>query len=221
MSILSAFWSLTTGLPWWLQIPVIVVVGGFLVALAAGVLRALYIVTEVGITAGHRFAMWSSERMANAAIRAGDLAAALLAAVWALALWPFTAAFSALRVQAVLLIDRLQTRWDADHDLRRQYKAEFREQFSSFAEFKRAFHEAQRQEEERKAPRRPASGSDAFADAVSLFDLPRDGSFTRAAFDAAYRAAMKAVHPDRTGLNGLAVQVNQAAQTIKMRKGWT
>lgn len=213
-------WDMIVELPWIMKIPALTLGLGIFVCVALAFLRALLIVIEVAVLAGIRFVQTASDRIAGAAIRAGEILCAMLLALWALALWPFRAVLGALRMQALLLLDHLQARWDPDHALRAEYEAGFRNQFGSFADFKRAFHEAQRAEEEREAAARPARGSDAFSDAVSLFDLPADGSFTRAAFDAAYRAAMKAVHPDRSGINGLAVRVNLAAQAIKTRKGW-
>ena len=56
--------------------------------------------------------------------------------------------------------------------------------------------------------------------ALSLFGLSADGSFSNAAFKAAYRKRIKEVHPDLSGDAALAAKLNEARDLINARKGW-
>jgi hypothetical protein len=101
----------------------------------------------------------------------------------------------------------------------RAYRKDFRTQFGSYWQFRRAF--AKLKAKDADAGRRaPHNAADPFADACSLLGLRPDGNFSEAEFKASYRASMKAAHPDIVGPNDRAGRINAASMVIKKRKGW-
>lgn len=109
-------------------------------------------------------------------------------------------------------------------ELHRLY-ADVKDQYQNFEDFLRAFNgesrenanaqnDAPQDEQTKSAP------ADAFAAACALFGLSADGSFTNAAFKAAYRKRIKEVHPDLSGDAALAAKLNEARDLINARKGW-
>jgi hypothetical protein len=109
-------------------------------------------------------------------------------------------------------------------ELRRLY-AEVKDQYQNFEEFLRAFNgesreDANAQNDARQDEQTESAPADAFAAACALFGLAADGSFTNAAFKAAYRKRMKEAHPDLAGNTALAVKLNEARDLINARKGW-
>ncbi|WP_409562731.1 hypothetical protein [Hyphomicrobium sp. MC8b] len=110
--------------------------------------------------------------------------------------------------------------WREDWTLWRVYRAEFREAFASYREFKaalaaRMYAGDQGSQESAPAPR------EAFAAACEAMGLPADGAFSEAVFKARYRALMKDLHPDVAGPNDRAAEVNAASMLIRKRKGWS
>jgi hypothetical protein len=109
-------------------------------------------------------------------------------------------------------------------ELRRLY-ADVKDQYATFEEFLRAFNgddraNANTRDDARQDTQTETAPADAFAAAAALFGLATDGSFTNAAFKAAYRARMKKAHPDLSGDAALATKLNEARDLINARKGW-
>lgn len=109
-------------------------------------------------------------------------------------------------------------------ELRRLY-AEVKDQYATFDEFLRAFNgddraNADTRNDAGQDTQTKTAPADAFAAAAALFGLAADGSFTNAAFKAAYRARMKEAHPDLSGDAALAIKLNEARDLINARKGW-
>jgi hypothetical protein len=114
-------------------------------------------------------------------------------------------------------ITRLRAAITKEQKLRRAYRSEFSEQFSSYREFRAHFDAMGRAEQERKA----RLAADPFRAACRVLGLPEDGNFSEAAFKARYRDLMKSVHPDVAGPNDRAASVNAASTAIRERKGWS
>lgn len=144
-----------------------------------------------------------------------ELLKALAAAAGRLALRAITLPFRAInaRVIAPFLERRRQMA-----ELRALY-AEVKEQYPDFDAFVRAFNGDTGPEDE-AAEEFDASPRDAYADALVMLGLPANGAFTNAQFKAAYRQRMKEVHPDITGDQTLACQLNDARDIVLARKGW-
>lgn len=101
----------------------------------------------------------------------------------------------------------------------RQYRAEFRTVYGSFAEFKRAFYgEDEPDDAEQPDPEPAPERRDPLKEAFELIGLPED--CTEAEFKAGYRDLMMAVHPDRSGTSSFATQLNAASDLIRKMKGW-
>jgi hypothetical protein len=109
-------------------------------------------------------------------------------------------------------------------ELRRLY-AEVKDQYQNFEDFLRAFNgesreNANAQNDAGQDEKTETAPADAFSAACALFGLSADGSFTNAAFKAAYRKRIKEVHPDLSGDAALAAKLNEARDLINARKGW-
>ena len=106
-------------------------------------------------------------------------------------------------------------------ELWRQYRAEFRSAYASFAEFKRAFYgedEPDDAEEPDAEPQPEPARRDSLKDAFELMGL--SDQCTEAEFKARYRELMMLVHPDKSGTNSFATQLNLASDLIRKMKGW-
>lgn len=146
---------------------------------------------------------------------AAELLKALAAAVARLALRAITFPFRS--INARLIAPYLERRRQMA-ELRALY-AEVEDQYPDFDAFVRAFNGGAGPQDE-AAEESDAPPHDAYADALVLLGLPADGSFTNAEFKTTYRTRMKEVHPDITGDQTLATQLNEARDIVLARKGW-
>ncbi|MHC2424231.1 hypothetical protein ACVII1_007232 [Bradyrhizobium elkanii] len=108
-------------------------------------------------------------------------------------------------------------------ELRRLYE-EVREDYASYEDFVRAFHdgdEADAQEDEavREEEAITPEPADRFELACRTLGLSPD-ALTQAQLKARFLELMKAVHPDVIGPNAFATQINEAREIIRARKGW-
>jgi hypothetical protein len=179
-----------------------------------GFVRTIALKLLVGLEIVFGFAEWLGMALAHGAIRL-LLASARLALVPVL--WPWR--MFRVHVIAPWLERRRQTA-----ELRRLY-ADVKDQYATFDEFLRAFNgddraDANTKDDARRDTQTEAAPADAFAAAAALFGLAADGSFTNAAFKAAYRTRMKEAHPDLSGDTALATRLNAARDLINARKGW-
>jgi hypothetical protein len=101
--------------------------------------------------------------------------------------------------------------WEIDRSLRTEYRKNFRTQYRSFGNFKRAYYG-----EEQQAP---ASAKGTLADALSLLGLAPN--CTQQELEAQFKALMKKLHPDVGGTDGLAAKLNEAKDIIMKEKAWT
>lgn len=163
----------------------------------------LYDLLEAGESAGRRV----GEALA-------DLAVAGLIGLARLAVMPITWPWN--RFRSLVITPWLERRRQ-EEELRSTYEA-IKGRFGSYEEFLRAFNgEADAREEQSEPPPEPV---DEFAAACELLGLSADGSFTQAAFKTRYRQLMKEAHPDVSGSEAQAVELNKARDLIKSRKGW-
>lgn len=145
----------------------------------------------------------------------------LLLAIARLALMPILWPWRMFRAR---VIAPWQERRRQMAELHRLY-ADVKDQYATFEEFLSAFNgddraNANTQDDARQDTQTETAPADAFAAAAALFGLAADGSFTNAAFKAAYRARMKEAHPDLSGDAALATKLNEARDLINARKGW-
>jgi len=101
---------------------------------------------------------------------------------------------------------------EIERQLRAEYRRNFRHQYRTFAEFKRAYYG----EEEKEAP--VTSARTALAEAFALLGL--EENCTRAELEKQHRNLMKRLHPDVGGTQALAAKVNHAKDLIMKQKGW-
>lgn len=101
--------------------------------------------------------------------------------------------------------------FELERQLRAEYRRNFRTQYRTFAEFKRAYYG----EEEKPAPKDSTMSA---ADALSMLGLT--DTCTQAELEAKHRALMKKIHPDVGGTDGLAAKLNEARYTIIKSRGW-
>lgn len=99
-----------------------------------------------------------------------------------------------------------------ERQLREEYRANFRDQFRTFAAFKRAFHGEQESKKGKPEPK------DNLGEALSLLGLTDD--CTREQLDAQHKKLIRKLHPDVGGTTGLAAAINQARDLIIAQKGW-
>lgn len=147
--------------------------------------------------------------------RAGDALRNLKAAI--AAFFAFTVVMP-LRIGLSLVWKPVEDRlfalingWEIERTLRAEYRKNFRTQFRTFGEFRRAYYG-----EEQKVGTK-ATG-DNTAEAFALLGLK--DTCTRAELEAQHRKLMKKLHPDVGGTDGLAAKINQAKDIIIKRKGW-
>lgn len=147
---------------------------------------------------------------------AAELLKALAAAAGRLALRAITFPFRIIhaRMIAPFLEQRRQMA-----ELRALYAAVM-DQYPDFDAFVRAFNSGTGPEGEEAGEETGTPPRDAYADALAMLGLPSDSAFTNAEFKAAYRMRMKEVHPDITGDQSLATQLNAARDIVLARKGW-
>ena len=98
---------------------------------------------------------------------------------------------------------------EIDRGLRAEYRKNFRTQYRTFAEFKRAYYGQEQA---------PAPPRNTLADALVLLGLPKD--CTKQQLEAQFKALMKKLHPDVGGTDGLAAKLNEAKDTIMKEKAW-
>ena len=101
---------------------------------------------------------------------------------------------------------------EIERQLRAEYRKNFRHQYRTFKDFKRAYYG----EEEEKAS--ATSAQSPLAEAFALLGLPE--TCTRAELEAKHRSLMKKLHPDMGGTQVLAAKVNDAKDLIMKQKGW-
>lgn len=160
----------------------------------------------LAVDAGERFGVIAAELMK-----------AFVAATGRLALRAITYPFRTIHAHTIapFLERRRQMA-----ELRALY-AEVMDEYPDFDAFVRAFNNGTGPESEgEKVEESSVPPHDAYADALAILDLPSDGAFTNAEFKAAYRKRMKEVHPDITGDQTLATQLNEARDIVLARKGW-
>ena len=120
---------------------------------------------------------------------------------------------------------------EIERELRRAYEENFRDQYRTFEDFKRAYYsrdeekkheekeherkEDKRKEDEKKETDNPQAR---LAEAYALLGLT--ASRTQKELETQYRNLMKKVHPDAGGTQALAARVNQAKDLIMKQKGW-
>ncbi len=107
-------------------------------------------------------------------------------------------------------------------ELKRLWRAEFRDQFATFREFLDAFDNGGKSPGggQQEAPKTDAK-RDAFTAACRLLGLPTSGEFTLQQLNTRFRALMQKAHPDSGGSNEHAARLNAARDLIKKTKGWS
>lgn len=211
-----------------LALGAIVVIAASLAALGLAVMAA-----EASWRGAKRLTLWLADMLVKLALLlVVDLIGAGCRAA-ARALWAVCKARAA----------RFQRRLE----LRRVWKAEFREDFETFADFLRAFEnngkpapKARPRPEERREPHfdpppvppkrerpqppPPPPPPDprvlAFRAACTLLGLPEAG-FTLAQLKERHRVLIQRLHPDMGGSHQRAAAINAARDLIKHTKGWT
>lgn len=209
-------------MPWWVSLPLLAVASVGTTILAVSFCRAILI---VGVAAWERSLVLVAQLtdvIARGLFAAADGFATLLRAVLYLLTWPVAAlwertaepAWQALAVK----VEHMRQR----QELKRHWRAEFRDQFATFREFLDAFEnggKSQRKDQQRQEQKAGPSHQ-AFAAACRLLGLPTNGEFTLQQLNARYRALMQKAHPDSGGNHEQATQLNTARDLIKRTKGW-
>jgi hypothetical protein len=103
---------------------------------------------------------------------------------------------------------------EIERQLRAEYRKNFRHQYRTFKDFKRAYYG----EEEEEQKRSTTSAQSPLSEAFALLGLPE--TCTRAELEAQHRKLMKKLHPDVGGTQVLAAKVNHAKDLIIKQKGW-
>ncbi|MGE0061417.1 MAG: hypothetical protein AB7T86_04990 [Xanthobacteraceae bacterium] len=120
-----------------------------------------------------------------------------------------------LRVAPVIArVHALQAALAQERALRRAYREEFKNSYTSYRAFRAAFNAKGAEQGD------ATTAADPFSAACAALGLREDGRFSHDEFKAQYRAVMKAIHPDVAGANDKAASINGAAAVIKQRKNW-
>lgn len=98
---------------------------------------------------------------------------------------------------------------EIERQLRAEYRMNFRDQFRTFGEFKRAYY---------GETKSPAPAGDSLTDALALLGLAKD--CTREELEVQHRKLIKKLHPDAGGTTALAAKINEAKATIMKEKAW-
>jgi hypothetical protein len=174
------------------------------VVLVRSVLMMAVSALGMAVDAGERLGVIASELLRTLAAAAGRLALRAITLPFRL-------------INARVIVPYLERRRQMA-ELRALY-AEVKDQYPDFDAFVRAFNGDTGPQDD-AAEEIDAPPRDAYGEALVLLGLPADGAFTNAQFKAAYRQRMKEVHPDITGDQSLATQLNEARDIVLARKGW-
>lgn len=211
-----------SNLPWWLILPLLAGASVLMTIVAVSFCRALAIVGGAAWARSLVLVAQLTEAIARGLFTAGDGLAALLRAVVTLLTWPLVALWERTAEPGwfalMVKVEHVRQR----QELKRHWRAEFRDQFATFRAFLDAFENggkargSEREAEQPKAEPR----QQAFAAACRILGLPTDGSFTVQQLNARYRALMQKAHPDSGGNHQQASRLNTARDLIKRTKGW-
>lgn len=213
-------------MPWWVSWPLLAVASVGTTILTVSFCRALLI---VGVAAWERslvLVAQLTEVIARGLFAGGDAVCALLRAAVFLLTWPLVALWEHTGARAFAALMRAAEHVRQRQELKRHWRAEFRDQFATFREFLDAFENGgrtrgnERQRQEPKADAQVNPRQQAFAAACRLLGLPTNGEFTVQQLNARYRALMQKAHPDSGGNHEQATRLNTARDLIKRTKGW-
>ncbi len=214
--------TIFSNLPWWLTLPLLAGAGVLATILAVSFCRALLI---VGVAAWERslvLVAQLTESFARGLFAAGDGFSAVIRASLYLLTWPLVTLWERTAEPAwqmlTLKVEQLRQR----QELKRHWRAEFRDQFATFREFLDSFENGgkARGSERKQEPPKADPKQQAFAAACRLLGLPTNGGFTLQQLNARYRALMQKAHPDSGGNHEHAARLNAARDLIKRTKGW-
>lgn len=129
---------------------------------------------------------------------------------------------------------KVDTWLDEERKLRSAFRSEYSADFKNYAEFRAYFKSVQRgeappypdaeddyepePEPEYEPDYEEAPKADPYLEALRVLGLVEP--FTQTRFKAVFRTRMKEAHPDITGSDEAARQLNVASNVIKQRKGW-
>lgn len=235
----AIFWAWLALAPVWIQWPVLVLYGAGRLVFGLGTVTVLAVASGLLLTGALRLIDLIFEVAATLTealcltiagfVRVIPMLAWMLLQTAALTLLvvigqPLYWRAEALGGQLVRLAARPREIWRERQDLRRLYRAEYRDDFPNFRAFKRAWDACQRGEDigddaaDDEAAPAPPPPPDPLEWAIGLLGLAP--AFTRDDLESRYRRLMKGVHPDAAGPNALAEQLNRARALINERKGW-
>lgn len=211
-----------SNLPWWLALPMLAGASVLMTIFAVSFCRALMI---VGLAAWQRSLVLVAQ-LTDAIVRGlfatGDGVIALLRTSVYLLTWPLVALWERTAEPAwqslMVKIEHMRQR----QELKRHWRAEFRDQFATFREFVDAFENGgkARGSERQREPPKADPKQQAFSASCRILGLPTTGEFTLQQLNARYRALMQRAHPDSGGNHEHAARLNAARDLIKRTKGW-
>lgn len=207
--------------PWWIALPALVALGAvaWIVLVALG--NALLMVAEIARQRMRELIAMLTGVFADAILATGRIAGKLAVGLLLVAALPLQWIWRHVGMRVMDTIEARLEEIREQRELRRLWRAEFRDAFRTFDEFLAAFHGngAPRNDEgrpETESPRPP----DRFAAACKLFGFSPDTAFTQEELTTRYRKLMQKAHPEHGGSHERAAQLNAARDLIKRRKGW-
>lgn len=229
MSVAGNLWESAASWPlsWYTKIPVMLIAAALGAALLVTVAKALMYATVEGVQRAKEWTHNASVALARVIVESGagflegigNLAVLVLRVLW----MPARMALD----EMLGVMGRVQKRIELEMEMRKIWRDQYRERFTTFREFRAAFEngmndDAAHDDNRREEPKfdEEEDRIDSFAAACSILKLPEDGSFTKAQLEASFRKLMMQAHPDRGGSAQAAAALNRARDIVCQEKGW-
>lgn len=230
MSVAGNLWESAVNFgdfPWYVRFPAMLIAAALSAALIVTLAKALLYAVVEGTGRAKDWTHNASVALARLLVESG---ANFLEGIGNLALLALRMLWMPARMaldEMLGVMGRVQKRIELEMEMRKVWRDQYRERFTTFREFRAAFEngmndDAAHEDKHREEPKfdEEEVRIDSFSDACRILKLPEDGSFTKALLEANFRKLMMSAHPDRGGSAHAAAALNRAREIVCQEKGW-